>query len=33
MASLILGVINSDAFRSSRAEAPPDAGTTNGGRR
>jgi hypothetical protein len=33
MASLILGVINSDAFRSSRAEAPPDASTTNGGRR
>ena len=33
MAALILGVINSDAFRSSRAEAPPDSSTTNGGRR
>lgn len=33
MATLILGVINSDAFRSSRAEALPDGSTTNGGRR
>jgi hypothetical protein len=33
IASLILGVIKSDAFRSSRADAPPDAGTTNGERR
>jgi hypothetical protein len=32
MADLVLGVIASDAFRSSRAEAPPDGSTTNGGR-
>ncbi len=36
MTTLILGVIKSDAFRSSRAEAPPDASTNpspTGGRR
>jgi hypothetical protein len=33
MATLILGVINSDAFKSSRADAVPDGSTTNGGRR
>lgn len=31
--ALILGVITSDAFRSSRAEAPPDSSTTTGARR
>ncbi len=32
LGSLILGVIRSDAFLSSRADAPPDAGPTSGGR-
>jgi len=32
LSSLILGVITSDAFQSSRADAPPDAGPTTGGR-
>jgi len=32
LSSLILGVITSDAFQSSRADAPPDAGPTSGGR-